>query len=87
MIERAARGSSPHVVCDYLERTAGAANSWYHAGNPSRNPELAVLTGDPALRRARLALARAVQIVLRNGLTLLGIDAPTRMVREDDQEN
>ena len=87
VIERAARGSSPHVVCDYLERTAGAANSWYHAGNPSRNPELAVLTGDPALRRARLALARAVQIVLRNGLTLLGIDAPTRMVREDDQEN
>ena len=87
VIERAARGSSPHVVCDYLERTAGAANSWYHAGNPSRNPELAVLTGDPALRGARLALARAVQIVLRIGLTLLGIDAPTRMVREDDQEN
>jgi len=87
VIERAARDSSPHVVCDYLERTAGAANSWYHAGNPSRNPELAVLTGDPALRGARLALARAVQIVLRNGLTLLGIDAPTRMVREDDQEN
>lgn len=87
VVERAARDSSPHVVCDYLEQTAGAANSWYHAGNPSRNPELTVLAEDDALRGARLALARAVQIVLRNGLTLLGIDAPTRMIREEDQES
>lgn len=87
VVERAARDSSPHVVCDYLEQTAGAVNSWYHAGNPSRNPEMTVLADDAGLRGARLALARAVQIVLRNGLTLLGIEAPTRMVREDDQEN
>jgi arginyl-tRNA synthetase len=83
-LERAAAGASPHVMCDYLEQTASAANSWYHAGNPSRNPELAVLTDDPALRASRLVLARAVQIVLRNGLTLLGIDAPRRMDRPDD---
>ncbi|MEX2467203.1 MAG: arginine--tRNA ligase [Gemmatimonadota bacterium] len=81
-IQRAAEHSLPHVLCDYLEQTAGMANSWYHAGNPTRNPELAVLVDDPALRAARLALARAVQIVLRNGLTVLGIDAPTRMVRD-----
>lgn len=83
-VARAAEHTAPHVVCDYLEQTAGAANSWYHAGNPTRNPELAVLSDDPELRAARLALARAVQIVLRNGLTLLGISAPERMVREDD---
>ncbi len=71
-------------MCDYLEQTAGAANSWYHAGNPTRNPELAVLVDDPGLRAARLVLARAVQIVLRNGLTLLGIDAPRRMDRAED---
>jgi len=29
--------------------------------------------------RARLLLARAAQIVLRNGLTMLGISAPERM--------
>jgi arginyl-tRNA synthetase len=28
---------------------------------------------------ARLALARASQIVIRNSLTILGIDAPERM--------
>lgn len=83
-VERAARDAAPHVVCDYLEQTASAANSWYHAGNPTRNPELAVLTDDPSLRAARLALARAVQIVLRNGLTVLGIGAPEEMTRDDD---
>jgi len=80
-LERAADNTSPHVVCDYLEQTAAAANAWYHAGNPSRNPELAVLVDDPALRQARLILARAVQIVLRNGLTVLGISAPARLDR------
>jgi arginyl-tRNA synthetase len=80
-VERAATGASPHVLCDYLEQTAGAANAWYHAGNPTRSPELAVLVDDPDLRTARLCLARAVQIVLRNGLSVLGITAPQRMVR------
>jgi arginyl-tRNA synthetase len=85
-VERAAAGASPHVLCDYLEQTAAAANSWYHSGNPTRNPELAVLVDDPDLRAARLELARSVQIVLRNGLTILGITAPTRMVRPATQE-
>lgn len=84
-LERAATAAFPHIICDYLEQTAGAANSWYHAGNPSRNPELAVLVDDVSLRTARLALARAVQIVLRNGLTVLGIDAPRRMDRAEEE--
>jgi arginyl-tRNA synthetase len=84
-VERAAAHASPHVLCDYLEQTAGAANSWYHAGNPTRSPELAVLVDDLGLRTARLSLARAVQIVLRNGLTILGITAPTRMIRNAEQ--
>ena len=85
-VERAAAQASPHVLCDYLEQTAAAANSWYHSGNPTRNPEMAVLVDEPRLRAARLALARAVQIVLRNGLTILGITAPTRMVRAAGQD-
>ncbi len=80
-IERSARQTSPHVLCEYLEQTAGSTNGWYHAGNPSRNPELAVLVADPEIRQARLVLARAVQIVLRNGLAVLGISAPPRMDR------
>ena len=85
-VQRAAGSRAPHILCDYLEQTAGAVNSWYHAGNPSRNPELAVLVQDPELRLARLALARGVQIVLRNGLTILGVSAPTRMERTEESE-
>ncbi|HEX6134843.1 MAG TPA: arginine--tRNA ligase [Longimicrobiales bacterium] len=85
VVERAADGRTPHMVCEYLEATAGLVNSWYHAGNPSRNPELAVLVPDTAVRDARLCLARAVQIVLRNGLELLGLRAPEQMQREESQ--
>lgn len=83
VVERAADARAPHLVCDYLEETAGLTNGWYHSGNPSRNPELAVLVEDPELRAARLALARGIRIVLRNGLMLLGLSAPDRMEREE----
>jgi arginyl-tRNA synthetase len=82
IVARAADARAPHVVCEYLETTAGAVNSWYHAGNPTRNPDLAVLVDDAELRTARLALAKAISIVLRNGLTLLGLNAPDRMERD-----
>jgi arginyl-tRNA synthetase len=83
IVARASEARAPHMICDYLETTANFVNSWYHAGNPSRNPALAVLVPDEALRNARLALARAVQIVLRNGLELLGLSAPEQMQREE----
>ena len=88
LVERAAGQRAQHLVCEYLEQTAGAVNSWYHAGNPSRNPELAVLVADPALRAARLVLCRAVRVVLKNGLRLLNVSAPVRMDRAlDDSAN
>ncbi len=85
LVARAAEARAPHLVCEYLEKTAGVVNSWYHAGNPTRNPELAVLHPDPELRRARLALAWAVRTVLHNALSLLGLSAPERMERPDEE--
>ena len=38
-----------------------------------------VLTEDPALTAGRLYLIFAVQKVIRNGLTLLGVSAPDSM--------
>ena len=80
-VARAAAQRAPHILADFLEKTAGLVNSWYHAGNPSRNPELAVLVDDPDLRAARLVLTRAARLTLRNGLRILGIEAPERMER------
>lgn len=86
-VRRAAAGRAPQVVCAYLEQTAGMVNSWYQAGHPSRGPGLAALVEDEALRTARLALARAARAVLRNGLAVLGVEAPKRMRREAPNAN
>jgi arginyl-tRNA synthetase len=88
LVSRAAAARAPHLMCDYLEQTAGQVNAWYHAGNPTRNPDLAVLHDDAGLRGARLALTRAVRVVLAGALTILGLEAPERMERppEDEEE-
>jgi arginyl-tRNA synthetase len=81
VVADAAADRAPYRVCQYLERTAGLVNAWYHEGN--LDPSLRVLADVPA-RPGRLALARAVQVTLRNGLELLGLEAPEQMLREDD---
>ncbi|MFQ5549792.1 MAG: arginine--tRNA ligase, partial [Gemmatimonadales bacterium] len=70
-LERAARSLEPHRVVTYLDELAKYVNAWYHHHRVIGEP--------PALERARLALARAAQIVLRNGLELIGVTAPDRM--------
>jgi arginyl-tRNA synthetase len=84
-VAAAAEAHTPHSVCAYLEEVAGAVNSWYHAGN--RDASLRVIGDEvpPDLSRARLVLARAVQVVLRNGLAVLGIGAPDRMERAEGE--
>ena len=61
----------PHRVATYLHDLAGKVHLWYHKAHVLDEPE--------PITKARLVLARASQIVLRNGLSLLGISAPDRM--------
>ncbi len=71
VVEKAAAGLEPHRIVAYLEDLAKAVNGWYHRHR---------VIGAPAgVEQARLVLARAAQIVLANGLNLLGIAAPERM--------
>jgi arginyl-tRNA synthetase len=86
VVSASAERHAPHAVCEYVEEVTGAVNSWYHAGN--RDPALRVIGPElsPETSRARLVLARAVQLVLRNGLAVLGITAPERMQRESGDE-
>jgi arginyl-tRNA synthetase len=81
IVASAARVRAPYQVCNYLEELAGAVNAWYHEGNV--DPDRRVLADGPA-RDARLGLANAVRITLRQGLTLLGLTAPERMIREEE---
>jgi arginyl-tRNA synthetase len=85
-VHLSAEAHTPHSICAYLEEVAGAVNSWYHAGN--RDATLRVIGAEvtPEQSRARLVLSRAVQVVLRNGLAVLGISAPERMDRAETAE-
>ena len=80
VVVAAAAARAPYQVCGYLEELAGLVNAWYHEGNIDADRR--VLAEGPA-RPARLALADAVRITLRQGLTLLGLSAPERMLREE----
>ena len=67
----AAEALEPHRVATYLLDTARLAHLWYHKHHVLNEPE--------PIMRARLVLARAAQVVLRNGLGILGVTAPERM--------
>jgi len=69
MVQRAAAALEPNRITTHLEGLARLAHAWYHKYRVLGEPEEA----------ARLVLARAVQQVLANGLSLLGIRAPERM--------
>jgi arginyl-tRNA synthetase len=70
-VQRSALQLEPHRVTYYLMELAAAFHAYY---NKHR-----VLGDDPGLTLARLSLVLAVQKVIRNGLTLLGVAAPERM--------
>ena len=76
-VVRSSEACEPHVICHYLLQLAAEFSRWYTLG--SGDASLRVLCDDPATRRARLALAAAVQATLRDGLAMLGIAAPDQM--------
>ncbi len=71
LIEGMARSLEPHRLTYYLQELAAAFHSYY---NHHR-----VLVEDGALREARMALVKGIQLVVREGLRLLGVDAPHSM--------
>jgi len=71
VVAAAADSLEPHRVTAYLLETARKASAWYHKHHVLDEPE--------PIMGARLVLARAAQLVIHNGLTILGINAPERM--------
>jgi arginyl-tRNA synthetase len=67
----AARDLAPHAVTVYLKELAAEFHSYYNAER--------FLIDDLPRRRARLLLAAAAGQAIRNGLAVLGIDAPETM--------
>jgi arginyl-tRNA synthetase len=71
LVASAALAREPHRLTTYLRDVSARFHSYYHDNR--------VVSDDSATTAARLFLSQATRIVLRNGLTLLGISTPDRM--------
>lgn len=71
IVIRAAHVYEPHQVGHYLKELAALFHGWYN--------ENKVLSDDAELTQARLLLSINIQQILKNGLTLLGVSAPSSM--------
>jgi arginyl-tRNA synthetase len=67
----AAAAYEPHRLAYYLQDLAGQFHGYYYKHR--------IIGDDRILSLARLALAAAVGVVIRNGLAILGVSAPDRM--------
>lgn len=71
VLENAAINHEPHQLAHYLRELANDFHTYYNAHQ--------FIVDDEALRNARLALTKATQQVIANGLGLLGVSAPDNM--------
>ncbi len=71
VIQQSAVQRAPHTLVHYLRDLANDFHTYYSAHQ--------FIVDDAPLRDARLNLAQATQLVIRNGLELLGVSAPDTM--------
>jgi len=71
VVESAANACEPHQIAYFVRELANDFHSYYNAHR--------FLDAEDQLRSARLSLAAATAQVLKNGLELLGVDAPEKM--------
>jgi arginyl-tRNA synthetase len=73
-VEAAAKAREPHRIAFYLNDLAGGFHGFWNMGNDDPEKRI-ILTHDPELTGARLFLASQIGQVIRNGLSILGVDA------------
>jgi arginyl-tRNA synthetase len=71
VVADAASELAPHTIANYLKECASDLHSYYN--------DTKFLVEDVPTKLARLALIAATQQVLKNGLDLLGVSAPSKM--------
>jgi len=71
VVQHAALNRAPHALVHFLRDLANTLHTYYNAEQ--------FIVEEAGLRNARLTLVLAVQTVIRNGLTLLGVSAPDTM--------
>ena len=78
IVDSAAANREPHRVAFYLNDLAAAFHSLYNMGND--RPELRmIVVNDPVTTASRLFLTEQIGQVIRNGLSLMGVEAVEEM--------
>ena len=72
LVDIAARGNEPHRVAFYLYELASDFHGLWNKGNDDTTLRF-VQDGDPATTQAKIALVRAVGVVISAGLGILGV--------------
>jgi arginyl-tRNA synthetase len=72
LVETAARTNEPHRVAFYLYELAGEFHALWNRGNELTQLRF-IQDGDAATSQAKIALARAVSVVISAGLGILGV--------------
>jgi arginyl-tRNA synthetase len=78
LVETAARSNEPHRVAFYLYELAGDFHGLWNRGNDDHALRF-IQEGDAATSQAKIALARAVAIVIAAGLGILGVNPAEEM--------
>ena len=78
IVESAAQAREPHRIAFFLYDLAGAFHAFYNLGNDQPEKRF-IVAQDHDLSAARLFLAVQIGQVIRNGLSLLGVDAVEEM--------
>ncbi len=72
LVEIAARNHEPHRVAFYLYELASEFHALWNKGNENQNLRF-LHEDDPEATAAKIALPRAVAVVIANGLAILGV--------------
>ncbi|MDF1563375.1 MAG: arginine--tRNA ligase [Deltaproteobacteria bacterium] len=75
VVAGAAQNLEPHRIVYYLQETIAAFHSYY----TRTGKDDPILSDDPAKLAGRLFLVQSLKQVLKNGLLILGVEAPERM--------
>lgn len=77
-IESAAQAHEPHRIAFYLQELASEFHGLWNRGNEDESLRF-IQVNDEELTRARLALIRAVSIVVASGLQVMGVEPVNEM--------
>ncbi|MEH3035977.1 MAG: arginine--tRNA ligase [Sphingomonas adhaesiva] len=78
VVQTAAAAREPHRIAFYLYDLAAAFHATWNVGN-DRPDRRFLISDDPAITAARLSLAAAIGQIIRNGLSIMGVEAVTEM--------